>query len=69
MKKIICSLLIITLVVIFMSSCEKYERTGENSYILKTWNTQSVRGIENFSRSADTLDLCAKLLQRGFLEK
>ena len=52
-----------------MSSCEKYERTGENSYVSTKFFSQSVQGIENIDRSADYFDLCVKLLPSDFLEK
>ena len=69
MKKTICLLLIITFAALFMSSCEKYERTGENSYVSTNFFSQSVQGIENIDRSADCFDLCVKLLPSDFLEK
>ena len=52
-----------------MSSYEKYERTGENSYVSTKFFSQSVQGIENIDRSSDDFDLCVKLLPSDFLEK
>ncbi|MBE6536758.1 MAG: hypothetical protein E7673_02270 [Ruminococcaceae bacterium] len=69
MKKITCFILIIVFVCVGFTSCRKYTKTGENSYILKTLNTCSVRGIENFSKVVDSDNLCENLLPSDFLEK
>ena len=69
MKKITCFILIVVFVCVSFTSCRKYEKTGENSYIAETWDSQSIRGIENIDKSADSFDLCVKLLPSDFLEK
>ena len=53
---------------IAFTSCRKYTKTGENSYIIETFNSQTIRGIENIDECHSSIISPEAMFPKGFLE-